>query len=268
MKCMIITVAALTAVVSSGGNLTQRIAQAHKVKVADSWYGGQRTVFDFDGYDAWVVEPSSTVPTAAGVPWTWTMQWREAFVPRTAVPQMLKRGWHHVSIDTFKDRMDENGLAVSRRFQEFLVKELGFAPKACLIGMSWGGFFSIRYAACNPRNVARIYLDCPYLNLGGCCRPLDIGPWAKTAPANWIDDPRMPINLAKPVAAAGIPVLLAYGGADNVLDPKLNSEIFIPRFKAAGGEIKVVYRSAYGHHPHGFEEGETTVQDFFSKYAM
>ena len=55
MKCMIITVAALMAVVSSGGNLTQRIAQTHKVKAADTWYGGQRTVFDFDGYDAWLM---------------------------------------------------------------------------------------------------------------------------------------------------------------------------------------------------------------------
>lgn len=268
MKCMIVTVAALTAVVSSGGNLTQRIAQTHKVKAADTWYGGQRTVFDFDGYDAWVVEPPSAVPPAAGVPWTWTMQWREAFVPRTAVPQMLKCGWHHVSIDTYKDRMDENGLAVSRRFQSFLVKELGFASKACLIGMSWGGFFSIRYAAHNPQSVAKIYLDCPLLNLSGRCRRVAdagaIGSWAINPPENWIDDPRMPINLAKPVADARIPILLVYGGADNVLDPELNSEIFIPRFRAFGGDIKVIYRSSYGHHPHGFELDDPTLPLFFS----
>lgn len=251
------------------GDLTERIAEKHLVKSADVWYGGRRTVFDFEGYDAWVVEPPEGVKSEQGMLWTWTMQWRDAFVPRTGVPQLLKRGWHHVSIDTFKDRMDENGLKVSERFQRFLVDGLGFAPKACLIGMSWGGFFSIRYAAHYPENVAKIYLDCPFLNLGGLCKRLadeaSFGPWAKNPPENWIDDPRMPINMAPAVAAANIPILLAYGGADNVLEPSLNSEIFIPRFKAAGGEIKVIYRSLFGHHPHGFDEGDTTVVDFFQK---
>ena len=250
-----------------GGQLTERIAKRHAVKSTDVWYGGRRTVFDFEGYDAWVVEPPEGVRHEQGMPWTWTMQWREAFVPRTGVPQLLKKGWHHVSVDTFKDKMDANGLKVSERFQRFLVDELGFAPKAHLVGMSWGGFFSIRYAAHHPENVAKIYLDCPLLNLGGRCgRPADeasIGPWAKNPPENWIDDPRMPVNMAPAVAAAKIPILLVYGGADNVLEPSLNSEIFIPRFKAAGGEIEVIYRSLFGHHPHGFEENDATVVDFF-----
>ena len=259
---MVMTVLAL-ATVAQAGKLTEKIAEKHKVKGTDVWYGGERTVFDFEGYDAWVVEPPASVKPAAGQPWTWTIQWRTAFVPRTGVPQLLAKGWHHVAIDTFANRMDETGLAVSQRFQEFLVKELGLAPKACLIGMRWGGFFSIRYAAHYPQNVAKIYLDCPLLNLG--CRRGDvgIGPWKDDKPENWTDDPRMPINLVKPIADARIPILLVYGGADNVLDPRLSSELFIPRFRAAGGEIKVVYRALYGHHPHGFEVGETVVQDFF-----
>lgn len=247
------------------GNLTERISGRYRVKTTDVWQGGQRTVFDFNGYDAWVVEPPKGVEPSSGMPWTWTMQWRDSFVPRTAVPRMLRMGWHHVSIDTFKDRMDEAGLSVSKSFQDFLVKELGLAPKACLIGMSWGGFFSVRYAAHNPQCVSKIYLDCPYLNLSGCCRPLNIGSWAAKAPENWIDDPRMPINMAHAIADAKIPILLAYGGADNILDPKQNSEVFIPRFKAAGGDITVVYRESYGHHPHGFEESEMIIPNFFSR---
>ena len=39
------------------------------------WYGYRRTKFDFDGFSAWVVEPS--VKPAAGRPWTWTIQWSE-----------------------------------------------------------------------------------------------------------------------------------------------------------------------------------------------
>lgn len=249
----------------AGCGCAEKIARKFKVLQQDVWYGGRRTVFDFEGCEAWVVAPPDGVAAAAGRPWTWTMQWKTAFVPRTGVPALLKQGWHHVTVDTFERKMDEEGLRVSAAFQKFLVEELGLAEKACLIGMSWGGFFSTRYAANYPRNVAKIYLDCPLLNLG--CRirgaNVDAGPWEKIAPENWIDDPRMPINMAKPIADANIPILLAYGGADNVLDPKLSSEIYIPRFKAAGGDIKVIYRAMYGHHPHGFEIGEAVVENFF-----
>lgn len=263
IRNVISMVVAVSALAACGGRLTDRIAQTHKVKATDCWQGGQRTVFDFDGYDAWVVEPPEGKVPAQGMPWTWTMQWRDSFVARTGVPQMLAKGWHHVSIDTFTNRMDDAGLTVSRRFHEYLVRDLGFAQKACLVGMSWGGFFSVRYAASNPQGVAKIYLDCPFLNLGGACRDVDLGPWKGIESESWIDDPRMPVNMAAKIAAAKIPVLLAYGGADTVLDPKLNSEVFIPRFRAAGGDLTVVYRKLYGHHPHGFEPGETVVPDFF-----
>lgn len=266
MKLMMVALVTLSAAVGFANDLSEiraKIEKDHKVTAVDKFHGFDRVVFDFDGYEAWVVCPEGE--TRKGTPWTWTMQWATAFVPRTNVPQMLRDGYHHATIITFDRRMDETGLKVSAAFQKYLVEKLGFAPKAYLIGMSWGGFFSVRYAATYPENVAKIYLDCPFLNLGGCCTPLDLGPWAENRPENWIDDPRMPINLAKPVAEAKIPILLAYGGADDVLDPRLNSEIFIPRFKAAGGDIRVIYRKAYGHHPHGVEVNETTIKDFFEK---
>jgi pimeloyl-ACP methyl ester carboxylesterase len=198
------------------------------------------------------------------------MQWATAFVPRTPALHLLRQGWHHVTIDTFKFKMNEEGLAVSKAFQEYLVKELGFAPKACLIGLSWGGFFSTRYAAANPGNVAAIYYDCPLMNFDyfRCMAPESvkghIGPWAKTVPAIWSDDPRMPVNMASPIAKAKIPVYLVYGGADRVVPPEMNCELFAPRFKAAGGSIKVVKRGAYGHHPHGVEIDDTSIAGFFS----
>lgn len=246
------------------GSLTDTIAASCEVTKTDDWQGGRRTVFRFHGRAAWVVEPAEGVAVAPGRPWSWTIQWWTAFVPRTGVPELLKRGFHHVAFDMFDTRASDEAMPELAAFQAFLVEKLGFAPKCNLIGMSWGGFYSTRYAAHYPQNVARIYLDCPLLNLGGyVLKGSDIKSWAKTAPESWLDDPRMPINLAKPIADAKIPILLAYGGADDVLDPRLNSEIFIPRFKAAGGDIKVVYRKAYGHHPHGFEESDTTVPDFF-----
>ena len=253
--------------------LTEEIATQHKIVRTDTFYGFDRTVFDFDGYEAWVVEPKNGC-VREGRPWTWTMQWATAFVARTGVPRLLADGYHHVTIITYKDKMDETGLAVSAKFQKYLVEELALAPKANLIGMSWGGFFSTRYAVRYPANVEKIYLDAPLL----CFRDFDptaetadakLGPWALTAPRDgkWSRDPRMPVNLADRLAATGLPVFLVYGGQDDSCPPERNAIPFIERFKKAGGAktLKVLYRSFFGHHPHGFELDDPTVVDFFEK---
>lgn len=247
-----------------GGNLTAKIAEKHKVSRTDLFCGFERTVFDFNGHEAWVVEPKDKA--AEGMPWTWTMQWATAFVPRTGVPQLLEKGWHHVTLQMFDTRASDESMPQFKAFQEYLVTELGFAPKARLVGMSWGGFFSIRYASTYPERVKSIYLDAPLLNFEtfGNNDPAQIGVWAKSIPEKgWSSDPRMPVNLAAPIAKAGIPILLLYGGVDQVVPPASNCELFIPRFKANGGEIKVVKRGSYAHHPHGVDLDDLEIVNFF-----
>ena len=264
MKKMLASVLVLAVVVSARANdlgeIREAVSKEHKVVAVDKFHGFDRVIFDFNGYKAWICCPSCE--PIKGRPWTWTMQWATAYVPRTNVLQMLRDGYHHVTIETFAHRMDEKGLEVSAEFQRFLVERLGFAPKAYLVGMSRGGFFSVRYAAKHPENVAKIYLDAPLLVFDGFKG--DIGPWADKKPAEgWAAMPEMPVNMAGKVAAAKIPVLLLYGGADNVVPPAANAETFAARFKAEGGDIKVVKRGMYGHHPHGVEVDETTIKDFF-----
>ena len=254
--------------------IAKKIAATKTLLRCDTWHGYNRTVFDFEGHEAWVVSPKCE--PAAGCPWTWTMQWAEAFVDRTGVLDLLAKGWHHVTIGTFQHRMDEEGLRVSRAFQKFLVDELGFAPKANLVGMSWGGFFSTRYAATFPECVAKIYLDAPLMNFsgfaeaGGSMTPTEaaakIGPWASMPPADgdWNADPRMPVNMADKIAKAGIPILLLYGGQDATVPPARNCELFSERFKAAGGKIDIRRRGLYGHHPHGEDPNKTSsIVSFF-----
>ena len=252
--------------------VAKKIAATKKVLRSDTWYGYNRTVFDFDGHEAWVVSPKCE--PAAGLPWTWTMQWAEAYVDRTGVLDLLAKGWHHVTIETFQHRMDEEGLRVSRAFQKFLVEEIGFAPKACLVGMSWGGFFSTRYVAAFPECVGKIYLDAPLMNFDGFAKvggtPTEnaarIGPWANMPPAdgNWSTDSRMPVNMADRLAKAGIPILLLYGGQDATVPPAKNCELFAEKFKAAGGKIDIRHRTLYGHHPHGEDPNKTSsIVSFF-----
>ena len=246
-----------------GDSLRMRIAKKHSVIAEDMWNGYRRTKFDFYGREAWVVEPS--IEPAENSPWTWTMQCADTDVERTGVLELLKRGFHHVTIDLFDTRMNDEGLKAAAKFQKFLVEELGLAPKANLIGISWGGFFATRYAATHPANVATMYLDAPLLNFE--CFTHDLGLWTGLKPSSgtWADSAEMPINLAEKIASAKIPVLLLYGGEDQTVLPSHNSEIFIRRFKAAGGSIKVEARKCYGHNPHGFDPGkQAPIRDFFT----
>ena len=239
-------------------------ASGHEILGTDSFYGYDRVSFDFEGHKAWVVLPKKGT-AREGRPWTWTMQWAEAFVPRTNVPQMLADGYHHVTIDTFDHRMDEEGLRISADFQKFLVGTLGFAPKANLIGMSWGGFFSVRYASRYPDSVRKIYLDAPLLNFDGF-NPESIGPWKDREPAEgWSSCAEMPVNMAGKIASAGIPVLIVYGGQDQTVPPGLNSAIFIERLRNAGASVKDIFRGGYGHHPHGIELDDLTIKEFFDR---
>lgn len=243
--------------------LSRKVARHHEVIRQDAWYGGRRTVFDFHGHEAWIVEPPEGVTPLEGRPWTWTMQWKTAFVPRTGVPELLRRGFHHVTIDTFGQKMDAEGLKVSKAFQDYLIGEIGLARKTTLIGMSWGGFFSVRYAAAYPECVERIVLDNPLLDFGTTFRE-DIGSWVEFRPkdGNWTASPEMPINKAEAIADSGIPVLLLYGDSDTVTRPEVNALPFFARMQKAGGRIKKVCRLLHGHHPHGEEPGITTIIDF------
>ena len=252
--------------------LESRIAEQHKILVSDRWGGGHRIIFDFNGRKGWIIEPETA---AAGKPWVWTMQWMGAFLDRTGAPQLVEKGWHHVHLEAHDTRADDKGLEVFAAFQNYLVTELGFAAKANLIGMSWGGFYSVRYASAYPQNVARIYLDAPLLNvytLSGLdpnkteAAEKSIGSWGKNWPKDTAADPRMAVNRGESIAKAGIPVLLVYGRADLTVPPKENSERFIDAFKKAGGQIDVVARGLWGHHPHGLDAKETDrIVSFFCR---
>lgn len=258
---------------TGGANLAAKLAATRTGAKADVWHGYERTVFPFEGCEAWVVEPHCG--PAPGCPWTWTMQWADAFVDRTGVLDLLARGWRHVAIDTFKHRMDAEGLRVSRAFQRFLVDGLGFAPKANLVGLSWGGFFSVRYAGAFPECVAKIYLDAPLLNFDGFAQmggtptenAAQIGPWARALPEDgaWSGDPRMPVNMAGRLADAGIPIYLLYGGQDQTVPPAANCEPFIGRYRERSPAITVEKRDLFGHHPHGLDPDKTAgIVRFFA----
>lgn len=230
----------------------KRIAFRPEWKI-DEWHGFTRHSFEFEGCNAWIVEPHIT---AGDGRWSWVTQWADAFVKRTGAEALLEHGFYHVHIDVFKFKCSPEGVAIMGRFQKMLVS-LGLSPKCNLIGMSWGGFFSLRYAETFPENVNSIYLDAPLCDAAEdtpVTRPrlLEIMRNFQLTRAELVTSLLNPINNVK--AIVKIPVFALVGQTDQSVDVTTNFDVFAERFQAAGGELTVTRREYWGHHPHGLDD--------------
>ncbi|MBO5792073.1 MAG: alpha/beta fold hydrolase [Lentisphaeria bacterium] len=223
----------------------------------DEWYGFTRHHFVFENCKAWIVEPK--YPAGDGR-WSWCTVWPEAFVKRVGIVDLLEHGFYHVHIDAFAFRASPEGVALMGRFHDFLVS-MGLSAKANLIGMSWGGFFSLRYAETFPERIAAIYLDAPLCNAADPASPdsdrsQSIYDNYKMTFEELSDSKLNPINNVAPLVAARIPLMAAVGETDQSVNNDTNFNILEKRIIELGGTISTTRRNYWGHHPHGFDETE------------
>ena len=255
-----------------------RIAARFPLIGQDRMQGFLRTKFTMDGCEAWVVEPET--PAADGR-WVWCMEWPTAFQDRVGVKALLTAGYRWVTFNpasktVYAGNQNDEMIAKRRAFQRFLVEGLGYAPKCGLIGMSWGGYYSVRYASTHPECVCAAYLDAPLLDFSTLRgfkdadsatrkRIMAYYPFA-TADYDGANDPFQSVNRAEPIAKAGIPLLILYGGVDVVVPPESNCMKFAVAFEKAGGDLMIERRGRYGHHPHGVEPNEVQrLVNFFDR---
>ena len=125
------------------------------------FHGYRRHNIEIENCQGFIVEPPHPAP---GLPWSWCLQWAESFVPRTPALQLLERGFHHVHLNVFPTYMNDEGVPILEKFYA-LLQSLHFNSKSALIGMSYGGLFSLRWAAEHPETVGAIYLDAPVCTL-------------------------------------------------------------------------------------------------------
>lgn len=267
VRVLLLTVLAGSAPVSSAGQPGDALVPAKGATsvsaadltgvVTDTWRGFKRQVFTVDGCTAWVVEPRVAAP---GQPWTWCMEFPDAFTDRTGVPQLLERGFYHVYIkvgNTF------GSPAALRHFDVFYrtLRERGFAQKAVLIGISRGGLYAYNWAALNPEKVAAIYGDAPVGDFKSWPGGKGAG---KGSPKDWtallehysfqteaeaLAYARNPVDNLGSLARARIPLLHVVGDADDVVPVNENTAVIEQRYRELGGSMVVIRKPGVGHHP-------------------
>ena len=234
----------------------------------DQWQGYQRRKFVVDGCQAWVVEPKKA---AAGKPWTWCMEFPDAFTARTGVLQLLDQGFHHVHIGVGNTFGSPAAIKHLDAFYETLQKG-GLAKKGALIGISRGGLYAYNWAARHPEAVAVIYGDAPVCDFkswpGGKGKGKGSpGDWAALIKHYGFKDEaealawtKNPVDALEPLAAARIPLIHVVGDADDVVPVEENTAVIETKYKALGGKITVLHKPGVGHHPHGVDDPKPLVE--------
>ena len=242
----------------------------------DQWHGFNRQKFQVEGCAAWVVEPKVALP---GKPWSWCMEFPDAFTDRCAAPQLLAAGFHHVHIQVGNTFGSPAAVKHFNAFYELLVAH-GLAKKAALIGISRGGLYAYRFASEYPDRVAVIYGDAAVADFkswpGGKGKGKgSAGDWAALIKCYGFTDEAEalayrgnPIDRLEPLAKAKVALIHVVGDADDVVPSAENAVIIGERYQALGGTFQIIHKPGVGHHPHGLDDSAPVVKFILEHAAL
>lgn len=235
-----------------------------------SYYGFACATFIMNGRECKVVEPKWS---AKGRPWIWRARfWGHE--PQTDLA-LLERGYHLVYFDAAELLGNKECIKHWDDFYELLHKA-GLGKKAVMEGMSRGGVYVFNWAAANPKKVAAVYVDNPLLNTSAWA----MGLIKANATYDMLDAFRKDFNLettkqvedfkdnpvdkVKQIVKGKYPILILCADADEAVYPPDNTLLFEKEVKALGGDITVIHKPGFKHHPHSLPN-PTPIVDFLLK---
>lgn len=235
-----------------------------------SFYGYNCANFLVQGRECKVVRPGRS---AAGHPWVWRARfWGHE--PQTDIA-LLERGFHIVYCDVAE--LFGNQEAVSR-WNDFysLLQKAGLSKKAVLEGMSRGAVYALNWAAANPDKVSAVYIDNPVLDLKSWPGGLGKYPPAKKELELFRTDYNLhseadlkqfagsPIDKTVQIVRGGFPILILCADADEAVSPEENTILFEQKVKALHGNVIVIHKPGFKHHPHSLPD-PTPIVEFIMK---
>ena len=257
--------------------------QPTQESVAADKFPGEKT--DFRGFDCYqfkiadnrvgvkIVCPKKAAP---GKPWLWrSLFWEAIKRVSNADLKLVEEGYHVVLVHGDVAGHPSGNANIDAAY-ELLTSEYGFAKTCSMSSMSRGNLSLFRWAAANPEKVNSIYVDNGVCNIkswpAGKLVP-GSGSVAKGAPKSWANfkkrfgyatdeealaSKQSPIDQLEPLAKAGVPILMVCGSKDSAVPYEENDAIMEQRYKALGGNIKVIVEEKG--HSHGMKDPAPVIE--------
>ncbi|MEG1585927.1 MAG: GDSL-type esterase/lipase family protein [Bacteroidales bacterium] len=228
-----------------------------------NFYGYKGYSFKLNGVSCRLVEPKTHATDAP-----WVLRARFWGHEPQADLMLLERGFHIAYCDVANLYGSPEAIKRWDAFYEQMIT-MGFSPKVVLEGMSRGGLVVYNWAVRNKDKVACIYADAPVMDIKSW--PLGYEP-AKKDVANLLKAygfesekqiqkwKKNPVDHARKIARANIPILHVVGDDDDVVPVAQNTALFEKQIKKAGGEITVIHKPGVKHHPHSLNNPEPIVR--------
>lgn len=234
------------------------------------FFGYECADFDYEGRNCKIVKPKYT---AKGHPWVWRARFW-AHEPQADIA-LLEKGFHIVYCDVAELLGNPTAINIWNGYYHLLVKA-GLDKKAVMEGMSRGGIYVFNWAAENPDKVACVYVDNPLLNISHWASDIlesgksndmvkafmaDFGLKDLKAVKNFNKNPT---NRTADIVKGKYPILILCADADEKVKPAENTLDFERKIIAGGGQITVIHKPGFAHHPHSLPNPKPIV-DFILK---
>lgn len=231
------------------------------------WRGFDRYDFTVDGRNALVVVPKEAAP---GKPWIWRAEFFD-HRPETDLA-LVGKGFHLAYIDVGNTFGAPEAMAHWDAFHTTLTQQYGLSSKPVLEGLSRGGLYVYNWAAAHPDCVSCIYGDNPVCDFKSWPGGKGKGPgspddWKQllalygfASEAEAMAYAKNPIDNLEPLARAHVPLIHVCGDADEVVPYEENTVILKERYEKLGGEIRVIVKPGFQHHPHGLDDPTPLVE--------
>ncbi|MDR3217387.1 MAG: glycoside hydrolase N-terminal domain-containing protein [Dysgonamonadaceae bacterium] len=235
--------------------------------------GYESATFTLKSRECKVVKPKKT---ASNHPWIWRARFF-AHEPQTDIA-LLERGYHLVYCDQAERMGNKQCVEEWDAFYK-LLHDGGLNSKVALEGMSRGGVYVFNWAAANPDKVAAVYVDNPLLDI----KAMYYGPNGEEKPENEISTginknygitreqiknfKDSPIDKIDAIVKGGYPMLILCAELDEAAVNSQNTFPFEKKIKENGGDITVILKKGFHHHPHSFPNPVTIVDFIENAYS-
>ena len=210
------------------------------------WHGFDQFHFQVADRPAYLVVPEKP---AEGSPWIWRARFPGYHAEIDIA--LVRKGFHIGYVDVAGMFGNPRAVAIGDQFYEFITTKRGLAKQVALEGVSRGGLLVYNWAVKNPDKVACIYCDTPVCDIkswpGGKGTGIGSPPtWKQCLKAYGFDEDQAkafngnPIDHAKVIADAGIPILHIVSENDRIVPPKENTYVLKSRLAKHGHEMEVI----------------------------